>query len=150
MKWSVGAVVLLVIFGGLLADCLAFLVFGWRLPGTFRRPVGARLKAWAGICLAIVGILAAFLLAGNFLSNNSSAKTRWLPLFDVPMLILIVVALVLLWRVGRMPVRGVGGQSMPGDGPPVGRHAANYGGRRSDSGDQPEQGAERFWDSGDS
>jgi hypothetical protein len=94
MNWSAGAIFLLVIFVGLLADCVSFLVFGWRLPGTFRRPAGARLKAWADVSLSVACIVTVLLFADNFDSGNSPAKNRLLPWFEAPQFILIGFALV--------------------------------------------------------
>jgi hypothetical protein len=149
MHLNAGSIFLLVVFVALLTNCLAFLAFGWRIPGTFRRPLGARLKAWAGVCLAVPLIAEVLLFADGFGNGNSPSKNRLLPYFDVPALILIIVALVLLWKVGRMPLRRGGSGPMSTGDRAVGRHAANYGGQQSDPSDQPEQVAEHFWDSGD-
>jgi hypothetical protein len=50
-------IAMLVAYAGLLLNCGGFLAFGWRFPGTFRIPAGARLRAWSGICLAVGALL---------------------------------------------------------------------------------------------
>jgi hypothetical protein len=50
-------IVMLLAYTGLLLNCGGFLAFGWRFPGTFRIPAGARLRAWSGICLAVGALL---------------------------------------------------------------------------------------------
>ena len=140
MKWYAYNVIMLVAYAGLLANCGAYLAFGWRFPGTFRRPVldgrrtdherrqspprrpaGARLKAWAGVCLS-VGLLIVVLVdaATAGLNDFSGAIGRWLAWLVLVPCVLILTTFVLLWKASRVIMRA---GSLSADGLPAGRHA---------------------------
>lgn len=121
MKWYAYNVIMLVAYAGLLANCGAYLAFGWRFPGTFRRPAGARLKAWAGVCLS-VGLLIVVLVdaATAGLNDFSGAIGRWLAWLVLVPCVLILTTFVLLWKASRVIMRA---GSLSADGLPAGRHA---------------------------
>jgi hypothetical protein len=104
-------IVLLVAYGGLLLNCGGFLAFGWRFPGTFRIPAGARLRAWSGICLAVGALLVTVTP-----QHDSSAVA----VVVIPALILIGAFFVLLVLGFRAEFRGL--EAYPAD-KHSGRHA---------------------------
>ena len=114
-------VIMLVAYAGLLANCGAYLAFGWRFPGTFRKPVGARLKAWAGVCLSAGLLIVVFVDAATAgLNNFSGAIGRWLQWLVVLPCVLIVTTFVLLWKASRVILRA---GSLSVDDARTGRHA---------------------------
>jgi uncharacterized membrane protein YdcZ (DUF606 family) len=120
MRWYGYNVIMLVAYAGLLAICGAYLAFGWRFPGTFRRPEGARLKAWAGVSLGTGLLIVVYVdAATNGLNDFSGAINRWLLWLDGLIGGLILTSFVLLgiaYRVSTRTQRGKEGKHT------VGRH----------------------------
>lgn len=117
MDWHYYSIIMIIAYAFLLLNCGAFLIFGWHFPATFRRQLGARLKAWAGVCLGLA------LVVVSFLSALRSAVPAWpfLPIF-----ILLGLAGFFAVRAGRLPQRdnNNSGQSMRDSGQyRPGRHA---------------------------
>lgn len=121
MRWYAYNVIMLVAYVGLLANCGAYLAFGWRFPGTFRKLVGARLKAWAGVSLSVGLLIVVFVDAATAgLNDFSGAIGRWLAWLVLVPCILILATFVLLWKASRVIMRA---GSMSADGLPTGTHA---------------------------
>ena len=116
MRWYGYNVVMLVAYVGVLVNCSAFLARGWRFPGTFRKPEGARLRAWAGVCLAVALLQVVFVdAATNGLNDFSGAIGRWLGWLVLPPCILILAAFVLIGIAVRASIRS-GGSGRRADG----------------------------------
>jgi len=123
MRWYGYNVVMLVAYVGVLVNCSAFLARGWRFPGTFRKPEGARLRAWAGVCLAVALLQVVFVdAATNGLNDFSGAIGRWLGWLVLPPCILILAAFVLIGIAVRASIRS-GGSGRRADGTATGKHA---------------------------
>jgi uncharacterized membrane protein YdcZ (DUF606 family) len=128
MRWYGYNIVMLVVYVGLLAICGAYLAFGWRFPGTFRRrPEGARLRAWAGVSLAAGLLIVVFIdAATNGLDDFPGAINRWLPWLDGLIGALILTSFVLLWMALRVSIRtqrgGEGKHAVGRHGPASGVH----------------------------
>src|SRR4029077_20627147 len=116
MRWYGYNVVMLVAYVGVLVNCSAFLARGWRFPGTFRKPEGARLGAWAGVCLAVALLVVVFVdVATNGLNDFSGAIGRWLGWLVLPPGILILAAFVLI-RIAVLASIRTGGAGWPAAG----------------------------------
>ncbi len=128
MRWYAYDVIMLVAYVGVLANCGAFLAFGWRFPGTFRRPEGARLRAWAGVCLGVAGIIVALTDAATAgFSDVSGARGNWLGGLLVLSCVLILAAFVLVGMAvrGSLQARRAGSESWQVDELHQGKHAAS-------------------------
>jgi len=113
---------MLVFYSAWMLFSIAFLAFGWRLPGTFSKR-GARLAAWAGVCFSTSAIIGLVVLG----IRNSGLMARFQSWLLVPLGALIVMAFVLWWKSGRAawPRAGGDASSQSGNGPPHGKHEAH-------------------------
>jgi uncharacterized membrane protein YdcZ (DUF606 family) len=136
MRWYGYDIVMLVAYGGLLAICGAYLAFGWRFPGTFRRRLeAARLRAWAGVSLATGLLIVVFLdAATDGLNDFSGEINRWLLWLDGLIGALILASFVLLGTALRVSIR----TQRDGGG---GKHAAGRHEAPSGAHDWPESGS---------
>jgi hypothetical protein len=125
MRWYGYDVVMLVVYSVVLAICGAYLAFGWRFPGVFRRRLeGARLRAWAGVTLSAGLLIVVFLdAAASGLNDFSEAVNRWLLWLDGLVGVLILTSFVLMWMALRVTLRTQRGS--------VGKHASSRHGSSS-------------------
>lgn len=135
MRWYGYDIVMVVAYGALLGVCGAYLAFGWRFPGTFRRRLeAARLRAWAGVSLAIGLMIVVYIdAATDGMNDFSGAINRWLLWLDGLIGALILTSFVLLGMALRVSIR----TQRDGEG----KHAVGRHGPSSGVHDWPESGS---------